>query len=202
MKDVLRMTLRGIARAHKDYEAWTGGDWLWRAPEYMATVYVAREICKTKDHGYYLTLEYSARQTVSDAGGIGKGRVSPESRLDGKFDIVLYWADGSPRIVIELKKQVSNFKQLEKDSYRICNALRNPSNKVRRGLIAFYTSWKDTRDADARDRIAEILNRVQHDAEECLKNRRPVVNASMHRGRIRVDGNSAWVPAVLEMKRA
>ena len=103
--DVIRKTLRGIARAQKDYEYWTDGYWLQEAPEYMTTVYVAREICKTKDRGYYLTLESNAGQTVRDAGGIGKGRVSAESRLGGKFDIVLYRADGYPRIVIELKNR-------------------------------------------------------------------------------------------------
>ena len=201
--DIIRRTLRGIGRAHRDYAAWTpGGEWLWQAPEYMATVYVAREICKTKSRRYYLTLESNAGQTIHDAGGIGKGRVSPESRLGGKFDIVLYRADKSPRIVIEMKKQVSSFTQLEQDSYRICNTLRNPSNKVQRGLMAFCTSWNDTKVASARERVAEILDRVQHNAREYLKNRRLVVNASMHRGRIREDGNSAWVPAVLEMKRA
>ena len=200
--DVISKILRGIARAQKDYEYWTDGCWLQEAPEYMTTVYVAREICKTKDRGYYLTLESNARQTLRDAGGIGRGGVSPESRLGGKFDIVVYWADGSPRIVIELKKQVTSFKQLKQDSYRICNALRNPSNRVQRGLIAFYTSWKDRRDADPRNRIVEILDGVEHDAKEYLKNRRPAVRASMHHRRIPVAGNSAWVAAVLEMERA
>lgn len=114
---------------------------------------------------------------------------------------MLYRADGYPRIVIELKKQVTNFKQLKQDSYRICNALRNPSNTVQRGLIAFYTSWKD-RYGRPRDRIVEILDGVEHDAEEYLKNRRPAVKASMHRSRIPVAGDSAWVAAVLEMERA
>lgn len=70
--DVISKTLRGIARAQKDYEYWTDSYWLQEAPEYMTTVYVAREICKTKDRGYYLTLESNARQTLRDAGGIGK----------------------------------------------------------------------------------------------------------------------------------
>ena len=198
--DVISKTLRGIARAQKDYEFWTGSYWLQEAPEYMATVYVAREICKTKDRGYYLTLESNAGQTVRDAGGIGRGRVSPQSRLGGKFDIVLYRADGYPRIVIELKKQVSSFTQLERDTRRICDALRNPSNTIDRGLLAFYTSWNDTTGKSARDRILEILVEVRREAQKYLKKGRTPLKSSIHR-RITVDGDSAWVAAALQIKR-
>ena len=201
--DVIGKTLRGIGRAHRDYADWTGGEWLWNAPEYMTTVYVAREIRTTKGYEYYLTLEYSAGQTIRDAGGIGRGRVSHDSRLGGKFDVVLYRANGAPRVVIEVKKQVRSFTQLKQDARRVRDALRNPSNTIRCGLLAFYTSCKvnDTRDSSARDRIREILNNVDRDAQEYLKNGPTRVKSSMRRGRITVDRESAWVAALLRMER-
>lgn len=199
--DVISKTLRGIGRAHRDYAAWTG-KWLWEAPEYMTTVYIAREIRMTKGHEFYLTLESHAGQTIGDAGGIGRGRVSDESRLGGKFDVVLYWGHGAPRAVIEVKKQVSRFTQLEQDTRRICDALRNPSNTIRCALLAFYTSWKkNTRDNSARDRIREILNNVDLDAQKYLKNERTFVKSSMRRGRISGDKENAWVAALLRMER-
>ena len=35
MDDVANKILAGISKAQKDYEDWTGGYWLWEAPEYM-----------------------------------------------------------------------------------------------------------------------------------------------------------------------
>ena len=37
MDDIANKTLAGISKAQKDYEDWTGGYWLWEAPEYMIT---------------------------------------------------------------------------------------------------------------------------------------------------------------------
>ena len=63
MKDVIKKTLSGIAKAQRDYEAWSGGSWLWEAPEYMLTVYIAKELW-TIPGSKYLTLESHVRRTL------------------------------------------------------------------------------------------------------------------------------------------
>ena len=39
MDVIAKKTRAGISKAQDDYEYWTGGSWLWEAPEYMVTVY-------------------------------------------------------------------------------------------------------------------------------------------------------------------
>ena len=56
IEDVVEKTLSGIAKAQKDYEDWSGGYWLWKAPEYMLTMYIARAI-RTIPGSHCLTLE-------------------------------------------------------------------------------------------------------------------------------------------------
>ena len=57
---IVGKTLDGIVKAHKDYHSWTGGYWLWHAPEYLMTTYIAQHISKLKSSNY-LWLEYSAK---------------------------------------------------------------------------------------------------------------------------------------------
>ena len=58
---IITKTLRGISKAQKDYEAWSGGNWLGCAPEYLITTYIAKEIATGTR--YDVTLE-------QDGGGI------------------------------------------------------------------------------------------------------------------------------------
>lgn len=73
METIVDKTLKGIARAQDDYETWTGGSWLWEAPEYLVTSYIAREIATVEGYTYYLTLESGVKDALDFAGG----RVDP-----------------------------------------------------------------------------------------------------------------------------
>ncbi|MGP8267509.1 MAG: hypothetical protein ACLQOQ_16260 [Beijerinckiaceae bacterium] len=59
---IVAASLKGIVAAQKAYGEWTNGEWLWKAPEYLSTVYVAREIGKLPA---WITLENSARSALS-----------------------------------------------------------------------------------------------------------------------------------------
>ena len=138
MEAVINKTLSGIAKAQRDYNAWSGL-WLWEAPEYMLTTYIAKELW-TIPGSKYLTLEPKVRRTLKNAGGVGRGRTPKFARLDGRFDIVLWWKNGTPRAVIEVKKEIGYPYKIKKDIERISTMLRT-RNSLRYGLIAFYTSW-------------------------------------------------------------
>lgn len=71
--NIIKKTLSGITKAHKDYEKWSGL-WLWKAPEYMITTYIAKEIA-TLEPGYVF-LEQNAKESIKEAGGVGQGNVA------------------------------------------------------------------------------------------------------------------------------
>ena len=67
---VIKKTLSGIAKAQRDYETWSGDLWLWEAPEYMLTTYIAKELW-TIPGSKYLTLEPNVRRAF---GGCRRNR--------------------------------------------------------------------------------------------------------------------------------
>ena len=58
MKLVTKTILNGIEKAESDYRVWSGDDWLWRAPEYLLTVYVSKQLAKLK-YNKYINIEKS-----------------------------------------------------------------------------------------------------------------------------------------------
>ena len=101
IEDIVSAALKGIATAQKEYLAWSD-DWLWCAPEYFSTVYVAREIGKIASPKY-ITLENNAASAIEDAGAKGRGKLHSAIRPNGRFDILLWWGNGKPRAPIEVK---------------------------------------------------------------------------------------------------
>ena len=199
---VIKKTLSGIVKAQKDYEAWSGGLWLWEAPEYMLTTYIAKELW-TISGSKYLTLESNVRGTLEDAGGMGRGKISEAARLGGRSDIVLWWSSNDmPRAVIEVKNQVSDSAtEIKQDIKRISTMLRKRNNSFRCGLVAFYTSKRDRKgDGEgARSTIKDRLEKIECETWNILGER---CRLSRHDSRIRVDGDSAWVASVLQIQRA
>ena len=52
MDEVIENAVNGIAKAQRDYELWSGGNWLWEAPEYFMTTYIAKEISSYRKISY------------------------------------------------------------------------------------------------------------------------------------------------------
>jgi len=91
---------KGIIKAHKSYEDMSGLS-LYHAPEYLLTVSVANNI-KTEG-ACWVTLEDNVDQTLNHAEIKHTGRPRSGLRKNGRFDIVLWLANGMPRAVIEVK---------------------------------------------------------------------------------------------------
>ena len=202
MKAVIKKTLSGIAKAQRDYEAWSGGLWLWQAPEYMLTMYIAKELW-TMPGSKHLTLESNVKRTLEDAGGMGRGKISEAARLGGRSDIVLWWwSNDMPRAVIEVKNQVSDSAtEIKQDIKRISTMLRKRDNSFQCGLVAFYTSRWD-REGDGEGARSTIKDRLVNIKQETRKILGKEHRLSRHDSRIRVDGDSAWVASVLQIQRA
>ena len=86
---VIEATLRAIGKAQRDYEKWSGGLWLWNAPEYMATTVIARTLHKL-DRVTYVTMENNVQAAIEDAGGSVVGRPNRRLNLNGRFDLVVW----------------------------------------------------------------------------------------------------------------
>ena len=39
---IIKAIISSIEQAQEDYESWSGGDWLWNAPEYLLTTSIAK----------------------------------------------------------------------------------------------------------------------------------------------------------------
>lgn len=144
MKEIINSIHKGIERAHVHYEKATGGEWLWRAPEYYSTTYVFDEIAKHLK-GETLKLEVKPTDVLENSGEIGKGRLSKRMKR-GRIDIVLNYSnpidEPKPRGIIELKKQAYSIEQIGSDLKRIREALIRGKghNSLQFGTCSFFLS--------------------------------------------------------------
>ena len=197
MDDVANKTLAGISKAQKEYEDWTGGYWLWEAPEYMVTTYIARQISTISDKTFYLTLENNVRDGIRDAGG-ASGRPRKDLRFNGKFDILLWWANGTPRAIIEVKNQVTSFAKIKDDVSRISAALKH-QNTIRCGFIAYYTSLTDGERKPAKNRVETRVDGVESAVKKFANDND--LKFKRYPGKVVKDEDSAWTIEVLKISR-
>jgi hypothetical protein len=192
---ILDKTLEGIAQAQKDYAKWTDGDWLWNAPEYLLSTFIAHNISKIKG-AKYLTLENSAKSAIEDAGARGKGRLHSKMRANGRFDILLWWGSYDPRAVIEVKNQINNADAIRNDLLRIKEVLKRKRNdsSFQFGIVAYYTSTIDSREFSARERINKRIKKIFEDAKNIVGEE---FRVKPFNKRVQVEDDSAWVAAAL-----
>ncbi len=195
---VVKKTLEGIVQAQKDYAKWTDGYWLWNAPEYLLCAYIAQKIAKI-DGAKYLTLENNAKSAIEDAGARGKGRLHSKIRANGRFDILLWWGSYKPRAVIEVKNQIGNVDAIRDDLLRIKEVLKRKreDSSFQFGIVAYYTSTRDSREFSAKERIAKRIDNICKDAMDIVGEELQITAFYKN---IRVEGDSAWVAAALLVK--
>jgi len=197
---VVKATLNGIKKSQKKYESWTGGDWLWNAPEYMITTNVAEEISKINGPKY-LTLENSAKRALDDAGAGGRGKIHSKVRINGRFDILLWWGGGDPRALIEIKNQISNIgSESKKDLERIQSVLsrKSENSTFQFGIFAFYTSTHDARGVTSKEKLDARLLKILKEARQLLH--KSDLTVTLKNTEIVTDGDSAWVAGALIIK--
>ena len=195
---VVDKTLEGIVQAQRDYSKWTDGDWLWNAPEYMLSTYIAQKISEI-DGAKYLTLENSTKSAIEDAGARGKGKLHSKMRANGRFDVLLWWGSYDPRAVIEVKNQIGNVDAIRDDLLRIREVLKRKrdDSSFQFGIVAYYTSTTDSREFSARERIAKRIDNICKDARDIVGEELQITTFNKN---IRVEDDSAWVAAVLLIK--
>ncbi len=195
---IVDKALEGIVQAQKDYARWTDGDWLWNAPEYMLSTYIAQKISKI-DGAKYLTLENSAKSAIEDAGARGKGRLHSKMRANGRFDVLLWWGSYDPRAVIEVKNQIGNVDAIRDDLLRIKEVLKRKrdDSSFQFGIVAYYTSTTDNREFSAKERITKRIDNIFEGAKNIVGEE---LQVTLFNKNIRVEDDSAWVAAALLIK--
>lgn len=191
---VARGALNGIVKAQREYEKWSGGEWLWCAPEYIATVFVAQEIAKL-DGSKYVTVENGANAAIEDAGARGRGKLHHKIRANGRFDILLWWADETPRAPIEVKCQVTRIEKIKADLLRIEKVVHRSKgdSSFQFGMVVFYSSCKDGKGFSAKEILSKRLENISADCKELV----PKCTAKMSSSKIYTDGDSAWVASAI-----
>jgi len=197
MSEVVSGALNGVVKAQKAYADWSGGEWLWNAPEYMATVFVAQEIAKL-DGAKYVTVEHGTKSAMEDAGAIGRGKLHNKIRAGGRFDILLWWADELPRAPIEVKCQVVNLEKIKADLQRIEKVVhRNKKDSsFQFGMLVFYSSCRDRNGFSAKEILEKRLDNIDAASKKIVAN----CSVKMTSSKIQRDGDSAWVASAIVLK--
>lgn len=198
IEKVVDATLKGIEESQKQYLKWSGDYWLWQAPEYLITTNIANHISNI-DGAKYITMENGASAAIDDAGAQGKGRLHGDIRGNGKIDIILWWADGTPRAIIEVKNQIYYSGQYEKDIKRIEKVLCRKSNdsSFQFGLFAFYDSAHDGPKKSSTEKVADKIATTYANACDLIGDS---CTLSLNKSKIYKENDSAWAAACLLIK--
>lgn len=198
-QEISSRALTAIADAHRDYADWSGGQWLWFAPEYLQTVYIARALAKDKVN--FVTLEDGVRGTLKKALAIGPGRPAKELRIGGRIDIVLWRLNDTPRGIIEVKRNCSSYEQVRDDVLRIRAILekRPDKNTIDFGAVSFFTAYDSPGPQEPKIWVRDAIESIVDDARVELGPRFRVKPTSRDP---RADQDGAWLASYLEITRA
>ena len=122
---------KGIKLALRDYYKMSGENHFNAIPESYFQAKIADSISNMEGN-FYTTLEDTYRRILKDAGAHGKA-ISYLKNPQERADIVIWWASGAPRIIIEVKR-ANDSAGLIKDAKKIRTALKHQS-KLQGGII-------------------------------------------------------------------
>jgi hypothetical protein len=140
---------RGVKNAFKLHMQLTGGLPLTFAPEAFIQGQIALELAKLN---VFVSLETSVYETLADAGAELRGR--PSKRMGGRIDLVTWWKNKTPRLLIEVKK-LRHKEAISADAKRLRQML-GKGGSLRYGLVVVY--------ADAK-KAKTITSRINHAAK-------------------------------------
>ena len=166
MDEIIDATLNGILEAQQLYADWSAGEWLWNAPEYFLTVKIAENIAKI-EKSKFITLEDKVANILTSANAKGRGKISERMRITGRFDIIIWWADRTPRAIVEVKNQVDTYNKIEQDIIRIIEIIKRKyvDSSLQFGAIAFYMS-KTYSKGNAVNKLQNQINNIFESAKK------------------------------------
>ena len=197
LEAIVAASLKGVVHAQKSYCKWSD-EWPWCAPEYLTTVFVARELGKLRG-AKFISLENKALSAIKDAGAKGRGKLHSAIRANGKFDILLWWSNGTPRAPIEVKCQVLRIAKIRADVERVSKVIgRKAANSTMGfGVIVFYSSCRDNPEFTAKERLEKCLENLLRDARDISG---PSCHVALQYVPVVSEGESAWTAAALVLR--
>lgn len=105
--------------------------------------------------------------------------------------MLLWWAKGDPRAVIEVKNRGFNKTQYESDLKRITAVLnrKKANSTMEFEAFAFYTATDDSSTKHAIDTLKQRVLTIQQNAQDIIGNK---FKATLYTNDIVVDDESAW----------
>jgi len=195
---IIQSTLDGIDESMEVYQKWSGGEWLWNAPEYFITVKIAENIAKINGNKY-ITLEDNVNYILDLSNANNKGQVADTARGNGRSDIVIWWANGKPRAIIEVKNAVFRLDKITHDIDRIEEVLKSKQfeTSLQFGLIAFYID-RNYKTGNAKEKIEERIYKIYDEITEQYPN---ISCKLIARKKETIkDDNDAWASVVFLFK--
>ncbi|GLQ74060.1 hypothetical protein [Vibrio penaeicida] len=192
---IVDVCLEGVISSQKQYEAMSGGDWVCWAPEYFITSCLAQSLNQMPG-SKYVTIENGAYDALDYAGAVGKGRLHGDIRSNGRFDLLLWWAKGDPRAVIEVKNRVLNKTQYEADLKRITAVLKRKKleSTMEFGAFAFYSATDDSSTKNSSEILIQRQATIQKNAQDIVGDE---FCATLHSSDIKIEGESGWFAGCL-----
>lgn len=202
--DLVNALIAGGEKAFKLFRQISGGCWLDHAPEYFLTSHAAAAICATDRTAAWL--EASVAETRIEAAAMPRGRPNRHDRRNGRFDIVLYWANGTPRAAVEIKSPIwyADAGRLTPDFTRLCKTLSaNVESTFQFCVFLYYASVRDPGHtfANASQRLRDVIGGIEdHAIKTATRHDLTALNVP---GRIHRGGKEpgAWVVMALVFAR-
>lgn len=163
--------IRGMEKACQDYLKISGYPSPGHAPESFLQAGAAREIKGLPKT--WLVLEENVRATVKAAGSKRLG--APRKGIKrGRFDIVAYWDNTSPRAAVEVKAPVNvlSKQRFSKDFLRLSDAIKShPETSFQFASFLFLTvrQGKDMDFEAASQQIDELVEKLQAEAKRLVQ---------------------------------
>lgn len=139
---IAQSILGGAEAAFSTYQQMSGGHWLDVAPESFIQTSVALSLSQLQgvSERLYVTLEASPSRILHDCEiKIDKRRIKMRSHQ--KFDVMIWWKNGSPRAAVEIKK-CWHFSQCVNDLARMRQWLTGVSPVLQAAYMVVYSSAK------------------------------------------------------------
>ncbi|QBJ79592.1 hypothetical protein [Aquitalea sp. USM4] len=197
---IVQACLDGIENAQNSYNEMSGS-WVCWGPEYFITTEIARSLA-TLEGTKYITLENGTYAALTDANATGRGKFHPDIRIEGRVDIVLWWANGTPRAVIEVKNNVRNKSNYESDIKRIQTILarKRDQSSLKFGVFAFYTDFRAEDLDKANEQLTQRLSTIKSNVDKLLG---PGFTAAIEHNEVKAPVNGwAWAAVCVVISRS
>ena len=203
--ELLDCLIRGGEKAVAEFGELSGGDWFDEAPEYFLTTYLASSVKKLEKTT--ALLEVPVGQTRKEAGASRRGRPAKKERRNGRFDFVVYCANGKPRGAIEVKSPlwIVDENKLGPDFDELCTAISaNSESTFQFTAFVYYASVSEPKQKhdNSTAKLRELVAKIEKRAKSSAKKDGLVAKSwpgSIHRGK--EDEGCAWCMAAVVFTR-